>query len=71
MSNTFTPNAKFPVEGGRMYPSPGNPPADVRHAGRQASSGYDYNKPYHSPDDNTMSFAIVRNSPPDPNSIHS
>lgn len=68
---TLTPNAKFPIKGDRMYPSPYNPPANDRHVGRQAPSGYDYNKPYPSSDDNTMNFAIVRNFPPDPNFIHS
>ena len=70
-------NAKFALEpeGGRMYPSPYNPPTrtDIRHwhVGGQASSGHDHNKLCLSPDDNTMNFGIVRNFPPDPNSIHS
>ena len=71
MFNSVTPNTKFPIEVDRMYPSPCNPPADILHVGRQASSGDDYNNPYPSPDDNAMDLAIVRNFPPDPNSIHS
>ena len=69
--NTVTPSAKSLIEGNRMYPSPCNPPVDVHHAGRQASSAYDYNRSCPSPDGNTMNFAIVRNFPPDPNYMHS
>lgn len=65
MSNTFTPNIS--IEGDRMYPhspwsSSCNPTSsgDVHHVGRQVSSGYDHNKPYPSPGDNAMNFAIVR-----------
>lgn len=60
-TTTFTPNTKFPIEGDRTYHYPCSPPADVRHVGRQASAGHDYNRPYPSSDDNTMTFAIVRN----------